>query len=318
MLVFSRGVAMAAAAVALAARSSFASDSMLEDLLNEREAAVDKSARNAEQMGLDDDSSGPDSLAVSIAEIQGMNESDLKLELRALYSTSKDAQEKQIYPMGSMEAMQEVLNRLGSVDDEQRDVDHFMNRYAYLLAKLLDCYNDFFTVKVALGNPNISPDEYRKEVAKVPLLAAKWTAANKLLVGFLTQGANDLRDKWDQSATVDRRLREVLGFIEKLIDVYEAQQRLFRMGYALTELRYMEHPDHQADLTALMADPRQKQALADFDDALENIKEKTHIARKAASRSVEDGILAGEYLTLLPFPRDKQREEDDLPPNDEM
>lgn len=318
MLRLSRALAFAAASAALLARSSMAADTLLDEVMDERDNAADAFASAAEQMGMEEGSNQPETLSVRVAEIQGMNESDLKLELRALYSTSKDAQEKQIFPAGSLEAMQEVLNRLGSVDEEERDVAQYMNRYAYLVAKVLKAYNEFFSLKVTLGDPKLSREDYKKEVARLPALAAKWTEANELLVAYLTQGATDMKDKWDQDATTNKRLREVSSFIEKLTEIYEAQQRLFRAGYALTELRYMEHPDRQADLTALMADPRQKQALTDFDDALENIKEKTHQARKAASHCVEDGILPGEYLTLLPFPPDKQREEDDLPANDEM
>lgn len=313
-----RGVAtIAVAAMALPARISNASDSAIESILDEREASANQITDAAYVLGQTEGSTGPETLAIRVAEIQGMNESDLKLELRSLYSTSKDVIEKQMYPIGSLEAMQDLLNTLGSVDDEQRDINQFMNRFAYLVAKVIDRYNDFFTVKVSLGDPKISGEDYKREVAKLPMLAAEWTAANELLVGFLTLGANDLKDKWDQSATTDKRLRELLEFIEKLADVYKAQQRLFRMGFALAQLRYMEYPDHQADLTALMEDPRQKQALVDFEDALENIKEKTHLARKAANSSVQDGILTAEYLTLLPFPHDKQRELDDLP-KDEM
>lgn len=318
MWLLSRVFAFAAASAVLLARSSLAADRLLDEVMDERDAAADDFAAAAEQLRMDEGSNEPETFTVRLAEIQGMNESDLKLELRSLYSSSKDAQEKQIFPVGSLEAMQEVLNRLGSVDEEERDVSQYMNRYAYLMAKELKAYNDFFSLKVLLGDPKLSPEEYKKEVAKLPVLAAKWTAANKLLVGYLTQGATDLKDKWDQDATTNKRLREVLNFAEKLAEVYEAQQRLFRAGYALTQLRYMEHPDRQADLSALMEDPRQKQALTDFDDALENIKEKTHQTRRVAAKCVEDGILPAEYLTLLPFPPDKQREEDDLPANDEM
>lgn len=308
------GAYLAATVVALAAPGAFASsDAILNQALEEREHAADRIAEAAARVGTAEGSTGPETIPVKVAEIQGMPESDLKLKLRAMYSTSKDAQEKQIYPYGSLEAMQEVLNALGSVDDEARDVGHFMNRYAYLLGKVLDSYNNFFSVKVALGNPKISREDYKIEVAKLPAFAKKWSEANELLVAFLKIATNDLRDKWDQGATTEKRLREVLIFCDRLRDVYEAQRRLFRTGYTLAQLRYMEHADHQADLSMLMEDARQKAALAEFDDALENIREKTHIARKAAAKSVEGGILPSEYLTLLPFPRDKQRELDDLP-----
>lgn len=306
---------IALTAVALGVCSSSASHVRRENFMDESKEADKELANDAEILGQEEDST--ESVAVQVAEIQGMNESDLKLELRSLYSTSKDAQEKQIYPAGCLEAIQEVLNTLGSVDDEQRDVNQFMHRYAFLVAKVLDSYNDFFAAKVTLGDPKLTGEEYKKEVKKLPKLAAKWTKANELLVNYLTLGAKDLKGKWEQSATTEKRLRDVLSFIERLVEVYEAQQRLFRMGFGLAKLRYMEYEDRQADLTALMDDPRQKQAVLDFEDALENIKEVTHQARKAAVNSVQDGILAPEFLMLLPFPPDKQREMDDLP-KDEM
>ncbi|KAL8424522.1 hypothetical protein Efla_005628 [Eimeria flavescens] len=258
-------------------------------------------------------SNPPESLAVQVAEIQGMDEAELKLELRAMYSTSKDVQEKMIYPVGSLEAMQDVLNSLGSVDEEQRDLIQFMNRFAYLLGKSLRRYTEFFSVKVLLGNPELSSSDYAKSAKKLPVLASSWMRSSELLVAYLQTATTDLKDKWEQSATTEKRLREVLRFLEKLLDVYETQQKLFRMGYTLAKLRYEAHPDRQADLTVLMEDPRYKQAVAEFETALEEIQEKTHQTRKAAASCVEDGILPSEYLALLPFPPDKQREADDLP-----
>ncbi|KAL8445173.1 hypothetical protein Emed_005868 [Eimeria media] len=263
-------------------------------------------------------SSAGESLAVQVAEIQAMDESELSLELRAMYSTSKEATEKLIYPVGSLEAMQTVLSSLGSVDEEQRDLSRFMNRFAYLLGRVLHAYSEFFKVKVVLGDPQLSPEVYKEEVAKLGKLADRWTHASELLVAYLSQGTTDLKDKWDQSATTEKRLREVLKFLEKLHTVYETQQKLFRLGYVLAQQRYTAHPDRQADLTLLLDDPRYKQAVADYEAVLEDIQEKSHRARMAGLVSVKDGILASEYLSLLPFPPDKQREDDDLPPNDEM
>lgn len=318
MKYFTRGVAVAATAVALSANTAYGSEALLDEVLNAREVAADRIAEAINESEQNRVTSGPETMTVQVAEIQAMNESDLQLELRSMYSTSKEAQEKQMYPVGSLEAMQDVLNTMGNGDEEQRDVNMFMNRFAYLLGKVIDRYNDFFTVKVALGVPTISKEEYKQEAAKLPVLASKWTAASELLVGYLNLAANDLRDKWEQNATTDKRLRDTLTFIEKLGEVYEAQQRQFRMGYALAQLRYLEHPDRQADLTQLMEDPRQKQATIDFEDAIENAKEKTHQARKAAKGIVEDGFLASEYLTLLPFPHDKERERQDLPDADDL
>ncbi|KAL8443143.1 hypothetical protein Emag_006093 [Eimeria magna] len=258
-----------------------------------------------------------ESLAVQVAEIQAMDESELNLELRAMYSTSKEAMEKLIYPVGSLEAMQAVLSTLGSVDEEERDVARFMNRFAYLLGKVLHAYSEFFKVKVLLGDPQLKPDVYMTEVAKLGKLADQWTHASELLVAFLNQATIDLKDKWDQSATTEKRLRDALNFLEKLRVVYETQQKLFRLGYVLAQLRYTAHPDRQADLTLLLDDPRYKQAVSEYEAVLEDIQEKSHRARMAGLISVKDGILSSEYLSLLPFPPDKQREEDDLP-NDEM
>lgn len=308
MRCFSRGVAViATATVALSAQGSLASDFA-------REMLVEGSLTHGGKLR---DASGPESMEVKVAEIQGRDESELKLELRARYSISKDTQRKQIYPVGSLEAVQELMSILGTGDEEQRDVSQYMNRYAWLLGEVLESYNEFYTVKVILGNPQLSPEDYKREQQKLPQLASKWTEANELLVAFLRIGARDLKDKWEQRSTAEKRLREVLKFMEQLAAVYEAQQRVFRTGYALAQLRFMEHPDRQADLSALINDPRQKQAVSEFEDALENFKERTHQARKAAASSVEDGILDQNYLTLLPFPPDRQREADDLP-NDEM
>ncbi|OEH74818.1 uncharacterized protein LOC34623011 [Cyclospora cayetanensis] len=302
--------ALFAAAVAASPYGSLASDGLQEETLNDAELYGGGTLEQRANLN-------PGSLEVQVAEIQGMPESDLKLELRSLYSPSKDAQKKQIYPPGCLEAMQDLLNTFSSIDEEQRDTQQYMNRFAYLLGQLLERYNDFFSVKVKLGDPKLGREAYKEEAAKLPQLAAQWTLANELLVGYLKLGAKDMRDKWDQAATTEKRLRDVSSFFDALIEVYEAQQQLFRAGYLLAQLRYMQFPDRQADLTLLMEDPRQRQAVKDFEDALENIREKTHQARRAAFPSVQNGFLASEYLALLPFPPDKQREMDDLP-RDEM
>ncbi|CDJ49747.1 hypothetical protein, conserved [Eimeria brunetti] len=330
-----RSVAFAAAAASLlAADSCFGSDSLQappSEWLNPEDGSSSAAAAEgslsataaAAAAGSDGSAAGEDateSMEVRVAEIQAMDESDLKLNLRSLYSVSKDAQEKQIFPVGSLEAMQEILNSLGSVDEEQRDVLHFMNRFAYLLAKTLHNYNLFFSLKVALSDPSLSAEDYAKEVQKMPLLAAKWTDSSDLLLAYLNFAARDLRDKWEAAAAAEARLRGLLQFIEALQQLYAAQQQLFRKGYALARLRYMQHKDRQADISDLIHDPRQKQMLIEFEDALENNKELCHRARKSAKKCTEDGFLPQEYLALLPFPPDKQREEDDLPEytNDEM
>ncbi|KAL8269480.1 hypothetical protein Esti_006596 [Eimeria stiedai] len=304
---------LATTAVAFAADSSRAAEPPAGSILGEEGSFADGFASVSGVPGQAAGSGSGESVVVQVAEIQAMDESELNLELRSMYSTSKEALEKLIYPVGSLEAMQDVLSALGSVDEEQRDLARFMNRFAYLLGKVLHAYSDFFKVKVALGDPQLGREAYKAEVAKLSLLAEKWTHASDLLVAFLTHATTDLRDKWDQSATTERRLREVLNFLEKLRIVYETQQKLFRLGYVLAQLRYTAHPDRQADLTLLLEDPRYKQAVGEYEAVLEDIQEKTHRARMAGLVSVKDGILPSEYLTLLPFPPDKQREEDDLP-----
>ncbi|KAL8435900.1 hypothetical protein ACSSS7_002126 [Eimeria intestinalis] len=308
---------LATTAVVFAADSTRAADPLAAGLSDEDGSFSGDFASLLRLSGRGGGSEGGESLPVQVAEIQAMDESELNLELRAMYSTSKEATEKMIYPVGSLEAMQSVLSTLGSVDEEQRDLTRFMNRFAYLLAKVLHAYTEFFKVKVVLGDPQLSPDVYRTEVAKLGMLADRWTHASDLLVAFLNQATIDLKDKWDQTATTEKRLREVLTFLDKLRIVYETQQKLFRLGYVLAQLRYTAYPDRQADLTLLLDDPRYKQAVSEYEAVLEDIQEKCHRARVAGLISVKDGILPSEYLTLLPFPHDKQREEDDLP-NDEM
>ena len=329
MLRFSRGVAVAAAAVALAARSSFASDgadSLLDELIDNGKGGADSSAAEAAEtegtlaslLGLTpvgEDTS--ESLEVRVAEVQGISQGDLKMYLRSMYSTSKDAQEKQLYPPGCLEGVQELLNGLGSVDDEQRDFQQFLDRFIFLVGKTVERYSDFFALKVRLGDPSITPEEYSKEAKKLPVLAAKWTDASNLLIAFLEKGARDLGDKWGKTATTERRLRDAIDFANALQETYEAQQQLFRSGYGLAQLRYLQHDDRQADLSLLMESSQHKQATTDFEDALENAKEKCHQARRVGKRLDEDFLPQG-YLGCLPFPVDKQREADDLPFDDEM
>nr|AET50775.1 hypothetical protein [Eimeria tenella] len=329
------GAAAAAVAAVAAANSSFAAGGAAEEwaggassglrLSEAFPTAATAAAASSAAAAAAAAAGAPESARFSpeeqqVAEVQALDESDLKLRLRALYSTSKDLEMKQIFPEGSLEGMQEVLNELSSVDEQQRDVEQYLHRFALLLAECLYRYGDFFKLKVALGDLNLKGEAYRQQQQQLPLLAAKWTAASRLLVAYLRLGARDLRDKWGAAAAADRQQQELLQFFERLAAVYEQQQQLFRCGYALAELRYLQQQHAAADLAALVSDKRQKAALLDFETSLESLKEATHLARKAAAKPQKAGLFHRNFLLLLPFPPDKQREADDLPPpeDDEM
>ncbi|CDJ70539.1 hypothetical protein, conserved [Eimeria necatrix] len=330
------GVAAAAVAALGAANSSFAAGAAAEDWAaaassglplsaafpTEATAAAASSAAAAAAAAA---AGAPESPRFSpeeqqVAEVQALDESDLQLQLRALYSVSKDLEMKQIFPEGSLEGMQEVLNELSSVEEQQRDVEQYLRRFALLLGRSLNKYGAFFKLKVALGDPSLKGEAYKQQQQQLPLLAAEWTAANRLLVSYLRLGARDLRDKWGAAAAADKQQQELLQFFERLAAVYEQQQQVFRCGYALAELRYLQQQHAAADLAALLSDSRQKAALRDFEAALETLKENTHLARKAAAKPAKNGLFNPNFLLLLPFPPDKQREADDLPPpeDDEM
>lgn len=256
-----------------------------------------------------EDKKEKETVAARVAELQGMSDSDVKFELLSLYSASKPTEEMILFPHGSIESVQRVLERLLPVDEEARDVVQFMQRWALAVAQATRKYKAFYDIKVQLGEPSLSPQTYMLLRRALVEGAKVWQEASDLLIAYLTRGMRDLEEKWGMEATTNKRLRDVLAFIEKLIDVYEAQRHTFDTGLRLAEMRYMRHKDRMADLTQLLYEKDYSMVQSQYEEALEDLKDKNHACRKLAKAPIEEGLVYEEFLDVLPFGRDLEREQ---------
>ncbi|KAL8442302.1 hypothetical protein Emag_006545 [Eimeria magna] len=236
-----------------------------------------------------------DKLDEDVAKVQSMDEATLKQELRTLYSDSQlTIQERLSFPRGSLEAMQRILRAPESKDQDQRELNKVMNRYALLVGRMTRTYAKIFGLKVELRF-SLTPQEYKEMVAKLQPLEDSWSKDCRVLIAYLRQAAGELRAK---SATQER-LRGALGFITELAAVYGARQTLFNMD--LTRVRMRFKPEKPVDLEVLEKDRAYREAGNQFSAALAACRRRSSQARALAATSVKSGILSRDYLTLLPF-----------------
>ncbi|KAL8442303.1 hypothetical protein Emag_006546 [Eimeria magna] len=236
-----------------------------------------------------------------VAKVTKMSKEKLKKRLLELYTENMRMDERFYYPRGSVDAMQKLLKMPESKDPEKKELNDFMNRYAYLLAGTLELYKKYSKLKLVLQEPTLHPDEYKREVAKLQPLVDQYLKQNLVLSTFLKRGARELKRKWGKDQATKTKMQNVAVFLSQLPGVYEAQRLTIILTVALAKLRFLANPDRQTDLVVMIEDPRYSETANQHDAAFAVFRRRVEEARSSGNKSVKDNVLEAGYLTLLPF-----------------
>ncbi|KAL8452508.1 hypothetical protein Emed_001365 [Eimeria media] len=221
-----------------------------------------------------------------------MADKDLKKKLDELYKEEMTPQERRVFPLGSIEAVQRRIKDTKSEDEEQRAVTDVMNRYAMLLGDMLHAYYVFGDVKNTLASPTTSTADYKHMAQKLPTVMDSLERENMTLVAYLRRAAGDLRTK-----TSMPRVQGVVKFLTDLAAMYETHHMRLHMEVELAKMRFKD--DKAVPLETLQKERAYTETQGQLSVLSDDYKRKASQAKASATSSVRKGVLAADYLTLV-------------------
>ncbi|KAL8442850.1 hypothetical protein Emed_007100 [Eimeria media] len=234
-----------------------------------------------------------ETLDADVAVVEKMSDKDLKDALNKLYTEKMSVFERTTFPRGSIEAMQRRIKDKESKDQEQLLVTNVMNRYALLLGNMLHAYYVYLDVKVEAASTLLSQEEYKEKLKRLQTLADSMERENRLLVAYLRKAAGELRTK---SASMTR-VQGVVGFITDLAAMYETQQMRLHMEVELAKMRFKE--DKAVEFEVLDQDRAYTETESQRSALIAEYNKRAKQAKASATSSVDNGVLAADYLKLV-------------------
>ncbi|KAL8442851.1 hypothetical protein Emed_007101 [Eimeria media] len=232
-----------------------------------------------------------ESVEQDVNEVVKMADKDLKKKLSDLYKETMTPLEKTFFPPNSVEAMQRRIKEGESKEEDQQLVTDVMNRYAMLLGDMLHSSYVFGELKSNMASKT-SPAEYKDEARRLPIVMDSLERENMMLVAYLRRAANDLRTK-----TSMPRVQGVVKFLTDLAAMYETNQMRLHMEVELAKMRFKE--DKAVELEKLQQEREFTETGNQLSVLSDEFKRKAGQAKASATDSVDNGVLAADYVTLV-------------------